>query len=282
MNKTKNLIAAVAVLLAVQVPFSSSAFAGKGGSSKLLSQAIASGSTDAIIAEVEKTEGLMCETCVQMVTDLTEDARYPVREVAGWWFAKRPALAEMLADQFKSELDNGNSIHVRNAADFLGSTRTYTALPNLRVAITRTGLDVEARLAIVRAAGSLAHVDGNAVLVAGMKDRDASVRTFAVKAWRDVLGQVNAEPAVALLADADSDVRAAAIAVVGGMKQLSARAQLEVLVVKDADAGVRRNAAWALGKLGTRESHAVLVTASNDSSGLVRMTAKAALASLRQ
>ena len=68
------------------------AFAGKGGSAALITQAIHSGSTDAIIAEVERTEALMCEDCVTHGDRLTEDNRYAVREVAAWWFAKRPAL----------------------------------------------------------------------------------------------------------------------------------------------------------------------------------------------
>jgi HEAT repeat protein len=44
---------------------------------------------------------------------------------------------------------------------------------------------------------------------------------------------------------------------------------------------VRRNAAWALGKLGQSASRDVLYAAQTDASGLVRMTAKAALAALR-
>ena len=47
--------------------------------------------------------------------------------------------------QFEESLANGNSIAVRNAADFLGATRTLKALPNLRAAIDRGGLDPEAR-----------------------------------------------------------------------------------------------------------------------------------------
>ena len=60
-----------------------------------------SGSVDAIIAEVERAESLMCEECMPTMINLTEDNRVEVREVAAWWFAKRPALQRHhgLADQ---------------------------------------------------------------------------------------------------------------------------------------------------------------------------------------
>ena len=57
--------------------------------------------------------------------------------------------------------------------------------------------------------------------------------------------------------------------------------QLEALVIGDADPIVRRNAAWALGKLGQTSSRQALTSASTDKSGLVRMTARAALASIK-
>jgi len=256
------------------------ALAGKGGSAALIHQAIDSHSTDAIIAEVERTEGLMCDECIQLVTNLTEDNRYEVREVAAWWFAKRPAIAAMLIEQYEGALQNGSSIAVRNGADFLGATRTLAALPQLRAAIDRGGLDVGARLALVRAAKQLAHTDGNYILARGMRDADATVRMTAVKAWRDVLHQTDAAVVVPLLADSDATVRQAAAAVVGGMNQLSGRAQLEVLVVSDADASVRRNAAWALGRLGQSSSRPMLTKATTDASSLVRMTAKVALGQL--
>lgn len=43
----------------------------------------------------------------------------------------------------------------------------------------------------------------------------------------------------------------------------------------------RRNAAWALGKVGTAASRDALTTATADKSGLVRMVARASLASLK-
>jgi hypothetical protein len=256
-----------------------SALAGKGGSAGLIQQAVSSGSVDAIIAEVERTEGLMCEDCVQMVTNLTTDNRYAVREVAGWWFAKRPALRDMLATQFEADLTGSDSVRVRNAADFLGSTVTLTALPQLRTAMTHSGLSVDAKLAIVRAAKALAHTSGNPILVTAMGDANASVRAAALGAWRDVLNQKGAAPAVALLGDTDANVRAQAAALVGGMGELTAVPKLESMVT-DSDAFVRRNAAWALGKLGQQSSRTALTIASKDGSGLVSMTAKVALTQL--
>ena len=274
-NIGTKLAAVTFVLLA-----SSSAFAGVGGSAGKIQAAIQSGSVDAITAEVERAEGLMCSECISLVTNLTEDSRFDVREVAAWWFAKRPALKDQLAPQFLAELASGDSIKVRNAANFLGHTVTYEALPTFRAAIHRTNLSAEAKLAMVEAIAFMGHRDGNPVLVTAMADADATVRAAAVRAWRDILGQLDATPVVGLLGDSDPRVRAEAATVVGGLGAVAGRAQLEQLVVGDADPIVRRNAAWALGKIGDPASRAVLAQASLDKSGLVKLVAKAALASL--
>jgi HEAT repeat protein len=270
-------LAALALTIGIAVP----AYAGKGGSNAAIVQAVQSGSTGAIIAEVERTEGLGCTECLQTVTNLLEDNRYEVREVAGWWFAKRVALKEVMAQQFTSELASGSSIAVRNAADFLGATVELKALPALRAAITRSGLTSEAKLSIVRAVKLMAHVGGNPVLVTAMTDADPAVRAAAVAAWRDVLGQTSATAVEPSLRDGDASVRAAAAAVVGAMHDTAPVGTLEQLVTTDADPIVRRNAAWALGKLGSASSREALTTASTDKSGLVRQVAKAALATLK-
>ncbi len=276
MNKIRIKLAAVAMVLCAAVPAS----AGVGGSADKIRAAVASGSVDAIIAEVERAEALACDGCVQLVTDLTEDARYQVREVAAWWFAKRPALRRMLAEQFDGELLTGGTLKVRNAADFLGATMTYTALPNLRAAIRRD-VGAEAKVAVVRAIETLGRKDGNDALAFAMADRDAGVRAAAARAWREIYDQVDATPVVGLLADPDATVRAEAATVVGAMKAAAGRGGLEALVVSDPSPSVRRNAAWALGKLGQAASRGALTKASGDSSSLVRMTARAALAALR-
>jgi HEAT repeat protein len=270
-------LAAVALLAVAP----SVAVAGRGGSAEAIQAAVRSTSVDAIVAEVERTEGLVCRNCFDIMTRLTEDPRYAVREVAAWWFAKRPVFRDMLATQFLADLPQGDTIRVRNAADFVGRTRMFKALPQLRAAIRRTDVGVEGRLALVRAVGYMAHRNGNEVLTAAMADSDASVRAAAVAAWRDMLGQSTAQPVVPLLGDRDASVRAQAAGVVGGMREQGARLTLEALVTSDPDPVVRRNAAWALGQLGSSASSAALLSATNDSSGLVRGVAKASLASLR-
>lgn len=276
MQNIRLKLAAVALVLGAALP----AFAGVGGSADKIRAAVASGSVDAIIAEVERTEALACEECIQIVTNLTEDARYPVREVAAWWFAKRPAMKDMLVEQFDRELVTGGALKVRNAADFLGATMTYTALPNLTAAMRRD-VGPDAKLAIVRAVGVLGSKAGNDALTAAMADRDAGVRAAGARAWREIYGQVDATPVVGLLGDADAAVRADAATTIGGLKAAAGRARLEALVVSDESPVVRRNAAWALGKLGDAASRAALVKASGDASSLVRMTAKASLGLLR-
>jgi HEAT repeat protein len=268
-------IAAVAFVLLAATP----AIAGKGGSAARIRDAVNSTSVDAIIAEVERSESLMCPDCVPIVTNMLEDNRYAVREVAGWWFAKRPGLKDLMVPGFLEDLKNGNTIAVRNAADFFGSTVTFTALPALRDAIKRD-VGPEAKLAMVRAAKSLGNKGGNALLVSAMSDQNADVRASAVAAYRDIRDQKDATPVVGMLADSSSTVRAQAAMVVGGMRAAAAVSTLETLVVSDADPVVRRNAAWALGRLGSSSSRDALTKASTDKSSIVSGVAKAALSSL--
>lgn len=277
MNTIGTKLAAVALTLgALATP----ALAGKGGSAANIQQAVASGSTDAIVAEVERSEMLICNDCIATVTALTQDDRYQVREVAAWWFAKRPMLKDAMVQQMNDALLTGDSVHVRNAADFVGRVREFKSLPNLRAAFTR-GVSADARLAIVRAVGFMAHQSGNSLLQAAMSDADAGVRAQAVIAWRDVLQQGSAAPVVALLSDSDARVRAEAATVVGAYREASALGALEQMVVHDSDAAVRRNAAWALGKIGSADARPALSLASQDASPLVRGVAAAALATIK-
>ncbi|MFN0253256.1 MAG: HEAT repeat domain-containing protein [Kofleriaceae bacterium] len=274
-NIGKKLAAVAFVLIAA-----SPAMAGKGGSAERIRDAVNSTSVDAITAEIERAESLMCPDCVPIVTNLLEDNRYEVREVAAWWFAKRPGLKDMMVPGFLQDLESGNTIAVRNAADFLGRTMTYTSLPALRDAIKRD-VGAEGKLAMVRAVKYMGHRSGNPVLVHAMTDGSADVRAAAVNAYRDIRGQKDATPVVGMLGDSAANVRAEAATVAGAMRATAAAGALESLVVNDADPVVRRNAAWALGRIGSASSRDALTKASMDKSSIVHGVAKASLASLR-
>jgi HEAT repeat protein len=255
--------------------------AGRGGSGGRIRNAVQSGSVDAIIAEIERTERLVCGDCIDIVTDLLDHDRYEVREVAAWWFAKRPALAADMKARSLADLRDADARVVRNAADFLGTLRHRDAVSALGAAAARPDLAPEARRHVVRALGTIAHASANPALTAAMRDSDATVRWAALEGWLAVLGQRGATPAVALVSDGDAAVRAKAAAVIGNLREAGGRAALEAAVTGDSDAVVRRNAAWALGRIGDRASRAALEAASSDASPLVRTTARAALQSLR-
>jgi HEAT repeat protein len=62
---------------------------------------------------------------------------------------------------------------------------------------------------------------------------------------------------------------------------VEARVALEAVLASDADSAVRRNAAWALGRIGDAASRDALRAATTDASSLVRTTAKVAMGKLR-
>jgi hypothetical protein len=278
MKNISQKLAAVAFALCAAT---SPALAGKGGSAGLIKSAVSTGSVDAIVAEVERAEKLMCDECLDTMVALTEHPRYEVREVAAWWFAKRPGAAKIMVSQMRDDLALGGSIKVRNAADFVGRIREFRALPDLQMALARPDLTPEAKVAIVRAVGFMAHPDGNAILTTAISDASPEVRAAAAVAWRDILGQLTAKPLVGLLSDGDARVRAEAATVLGAYGELDAKVTLEQLVMSDADPFVRRNAAWALGRIGQISSSIALTFALNDSSGIVRGVARGSLSSLR-
>ncbi|MEZ4368908.1 MAG: HEAT repeat domain-containing protein [Kofleriaceae bacterium] len=255
------------------------AAAGVGGSANKVRSAVASGSVDAILAEVERVERKICNDCIEPITALLEHARYEVREVAAWWFAKRPGLKDAMIEQMVDDLAGG-SLMVRNAADFLGTVKALPSIPVLTDLAVRADLSAEARQHVVRALGKMGHASANPAIEAAFADADATVRAEAVDAWHAILYQQGAAAMVDLLDDADALVRAKAAAVIGSLREASARVALEAVLASDVDPSARRNAAWALGRLGQAASRPALEAAMSDASSLVRNTARVALAAL--
>jgi len=273
---TRNLLIACVLVMGG----ATAAQAGVGGSAARIQNAVASGSQDAILAEVERAEYLMCPACVPIVTDLLDDSRPAVREVAAWWFARRPSVAQSFIDRSLTDLTGSDSVHARNGAELLGVFRNIKYIAPLAAASARTALSADARAAAVTSLGRIGSQGANAAIAQAMSDGDPTVRVAALHAWTRVLYQQGAAPAVALVTDGDASVRAAAAATVGEEREATGRAALETVLASDASAVVRRNAAWALGRIGDAASRPALEAAVNDPSPLVGATAKAALSYL--
>jgi len=277
-NKIRiQLLVASAVLATTIAATGTSAVAGRGGSAANIQNAINSTSQDAIIAELERAERLVCDACIAPVMTLLDDPRYEVREAAAWWFARRPVMKVALAEQATQDLAGSDSEMARNAADILGTFRHPSAIPALSAAVTNTGLSAEARQHAVRALGTIGHPDGMPAIESAFSDSDATVRYEALNAWIAIRGVNEASAATPLLSDSSAQVRAKAAAVIGEVKETSGRAQCESILSNDTDATARRNAAWALGEIGDQASRPALEAAESDESALVRMTAKAAI-----
>lgn len=256
--------------------------AGTGGSPGVIRSAIRSNNADAIIAALEQSENIPCNSdCMNMVMDLLDDDDYRIRQVAAWWFARRPAQMKQVAEMATAWLTVGNSTEARNGADILGTFGYAKHIPTLTAAASKSGLNAEARSAIIKALGDIANTAANDVVANAMNDEDASVRLSAVTAWRNMLKQDNAAPVAALVSDSDLTVRRAAIAAVGKFRTADARVALEAVLANDTDSAARRNAAWALGRIGDAASRDVLRAAANDPSSLVRTTARVAMSKLR-
>jgi HEAT repeat protein len=255
--------------------------AGRGGSSARITNAIASGSADAIIAELERAERLVCSQCITVVMPLLEHDSYRVREAAAWWFARRPAQKQELGERAEADLALGDSIRARNAADILGTFRHPQAVPALSAAAQRLALSAEARAHAVMALGHIGHASAAPAISAALADPEPRVRAEAVRAWHGIRYQQGAAPLLRVLADPERTVRREAVAVIGALRETGARAELERLVQTDTDPFVRRNACFALGRLGDPAARAALEAGAKDASPVVRGTCRVALRQLR-
>ena len=281
MTTTKTTITisvlAFSVLLGVR-----DADAGRGGSQSRIVSAIRSTNADAIIAELERAERLVCPACVEPVMALLDHDDYRVREAAAWWIARRPAHKVAVHELSVARLYGNDARLARNAADALGTFRHPRALPALGYAAARLDLSAEARAAAVQAIGTIGHPGGEPALVTALADPAPEVRVSAVKALLALRGIRSGDSLIPLLRDGDVQVRRQVTVVMGTLKSPSARAGLEQLLASDPDSLVRRNAAFALGRLGDAASRAALETAAaGDSSSLVRSVARASITSLR-
>jgi hypothetical protein len=260
----------------------SAAYAGHGGSPQAIKSAIDANSVDAIQAELERAEHLVCAGCTDMVIPLIDHSSYRVRQAAAWWLARRgssrPVYVAML-----NRLGQPDSVQARNAADVIGEFRAASAIPSLGAALSNPLFSGEARAAMAHALGQIGRSDAAAPLTQALADKDPLVKAASLQALRDVDGFHDGMVAVPLVSDADANVRGEAATTIGMLHTRAAAAALVNVLTSDAEPLVRKKAAWSLGEIGAPVSvagPALENAAANDASPLVRSLAQVAISKL--
>ncbi|HVZ71046.1 MAG TPA: HEAT repeat domain-containing protein [Polyangia bacterium] len=283
MRTTNKIGAAIlASALALGTAFSGTAFAGHGGSRDLILQAVNANSTDAIQAELERSEHLVCAGCTDLVLPLVDHLNYRVRQAAAWWLARRGTAREVFVEML-TRLSQPDSIKARNAADVLGEFKTTAAIPALGAALSNPIYTGEARAAMARALGAIGRNEGAAPLVAALSDSDPMVKAAALEGIRTIEGYHDGSVAVPLVTDADSQVRIAAVTTLGTMHTSQGASALLAALASDKAESVRKTAAWALGEIGAPASvvgPGLQAAAAHDASPFVRSLAQASLGNL--
>jgi HEAT repeat protein len=265
------------------------AWGGRGSSPEAIRLAIESSSVDAISAELERSERLLCGSCVAMVRPLVDHQDARVRRVAGWWLARRGLRSELFVDM-AYRLAQPDSIKARNAADVLGGLRYPRAVEPLSAALHNPIFAADARVAMAAALGRIGEPSAQPALRKALAAPEAGVRVAALVALRELRGPLDVAPALPLLRDRDQAVRAEALNTVGAtrgqlpgtLRSTLVAALVDRLLADDSPA-VRRKAAWALGEIGAAAEQAgqpLQVASRHDRDPAVRSLAHAALSRL--
>ena len=263
--------------------------AGHNGSPALIKSAIASNSVDAIEAELERSEYLVCGACSDLVVPLVDHLDYRVRQVAAWWIARRGINRQVYVAML-GRLSQPDSFQARNAADVLGELGYTGAIPALSAAMTNPIYSAEARAAMARALGSIGRNEATPALIEALASPDPAVKAAALGALRQLQGFRQVDAATPLLTDADQQVRAEAALTLGTAMRAGKTGahaagvdQLLTVLATDPSADVRKKAAWSLGEMAAPSSQAATglqTAASSDPNPAVRSLALVAITKL--
>jgi HEAT repeat protein len=275
-------LAIVSVALGITLGAAGEAQAGRGSSPQAIQMAINSGSPDAIKAELERSEWLVCAACSDMVTPLLDSNDQQIRQVAAWWISRR-GISRQVRVQMIARLSQPDSTAARNAADVLGEFHYVSSIPALGAALSNPIYSGEARAAMARALGTINRPDVVAPLTAALGSDNAQVKAASLVALRAITGMRDGTAVVPLVSDADASVRAEAASTLGTFRASAGTDALVSALRNDSSATVRSRAAWALGAVSasrTSAGPALEAAAANDASPAVRSLAATALTRL--
>jgi hypothetical protein len=279
-NKTMKL--AVVTFLGISLAAAGSAVAGHGSSPQAVKLAITSGSPDAIKAELERAENLVCLSCVDMVMPLLDSNNQGIREVAAWWIARR-GVARNVRVQMLNRLGQPDSVAARNAADVLGEFHYVSSIPALSAALSNPAFTSEARAHMALALGRISRPEVVGPLTTALSVNDGIVQVASMQALQSIAGLRDGSAVSPLLVSADANVRAEAATTLGMFHDASSASALVTALQSDASPVVRKKAAWALGEVHASTSiagPALQAASANDASPFVRSLAAAALTRL--
>ncbi|HEX7315154.1 MAG TPA: HEAT repeat domain-containing protein [Pyrinomonadaceae bacterium] len=140
------------------------------------------------------------------------------------------------------------------------------------------GGDASARRRAVEALGRIGDARAVSVLAETMRDPDPEVRTYAAEALTEI-GPPAVDVLIALLSDADADVRGNAMTALGAIRDERAVAPL-LDALRDADAAIRRAAATALHANAGPEAVGPLIDALQDEDAQVCLYASEVLVNI--
>jgi HEAT repeat protein len=286
----KNLLLTVSLSAGLLLG-SGTAFAGRGSSPGAIKSAIDSGSVDAISAELERSERLVCGSCINYVRPLLDHTDARVRKVAAWWLSRRGMRSELFVEM-ATRLGQPDSRKAEAAADVLGSLRHPKAVGSLGAALNNPLYDASARVAMAAALGRIGDPAATADLSRAAGDNEPQVRAAALAALREV-GPASGALALAVtrLGDADLEVRIQAIYALGATRGLGLDADVKAraseglvrVAREDGEPRARRKAVWALGEIhapAALASEALSGASVKDADAGVRALAGAALSKL--
>ena len=282
MHKDKTMKLAVVAFLGISLAAAGTAVAGRGSSPQAVQRAIASGSPDAIKAELERAEHLVCVSCVDMVMPLLDNNNQGIRQVAAWWIARR-GVARNVRVAMLNRLGQPDSVAARNAADVLGEFHYVSSVPALSAALSNPVFSSEARAHMAAALGRISRPEVVAPLTTALGTSDGVVQVAAMQALQSIAGLRDGSAVSPLLGNGDANVRAEAATTLGMFHDAGAASALVTALQSDASPIVRKRAAWALGEIRANTAvagPALQNAAANDASPFVRSLAAAALTRL--
>lgn len=221
--------------------------------------AIRSASATKMTALLEYGERVECMECVPLLQGKLLESNDPrVRRMAAWWLRRRPfGYGRVAASMRTVVLQDAEPTRRARAAEALGEFLDVGGLPMLQQAANADG-EAEVRLSAVRALGRLNARGGHAAVVAAMQDEDARVRLAALDQVTSLTFFEDHAAIAGALGDADLAVRKRAAQLTGHARVDGAVDDLVALLRDDRDGGVRKAAAWSLGRIGGSEASAAL------------------------